>query len=426
MFKRLFIAAAGAFLLGQALVIGMQMVQGRSVLFPTEAGRRADQFREVLQLVHRHYVREPDVAYDKLSTTALESMMRSLDPHSEFLSRHEYQSFRVETSQEFGGIGVQIEMRDQRLTVVAPIAGTPGERAGILRGDQIVKVGDRVIEGLSLDECLNLLRGRPGTKVFLTVFRPRTAETLEKELVREVVNVESVRDRRMLSGGIGYVRVAQFGERTGDEFRAALDDLESEGAKALVIDLRDNPGGLLEAVVAVAEPFFEKGELIVYTQGRDPASREDIKARRGATRRHWPLAVLINSGSASASEILAGALRDTDRAVLVGEKSFGKGSVQTILPLRGGGEAIRLTTALFHLPSGAVINGKGIEPHVAVTLTADEDRRLAVQRSRLGLMTVEEFREQFDFDPIEDRQLTAAVDALRGVFVMASLAAGES
>ncbi len=416
MFKRLLLVAAAAFLLGQALVLGVQFVQGRGFLSSGEAGRSADQIGQVLRLINEHYVKEEDATYEKLSETALEGLLHSLDPHSEFLTARELQTFRADTRQAFGGIGVQIEMREKRLTVVAPIGGTPGARAGLMRGDQFLKVDDKKIEGLSLDVCLELLRGKPGSQVALTLFRPRSGETYERRITREIIKVQSVRDVRMLDEGIGYLRVLQFGERTGEEFLEALESLESQGMRALVLDLRDNPGGLLDAAVQVAQPFFAKGELITYTKGRREDSREDIRARPSQPRREYPVAVLINSGSASASEIVAGTLHDTGRAVLVGEKSFGKGSVQTILPLRGGEEALRLTTALYYLPSGTVINGRGLDPDIPITLTVEEDRRLGVQRNRLGLMSEEEFTEQFEFEPIEDRQLSAARDALRGVF----------
>ncbi|BET67561.1 hypothetical protein ASA1KI_24790 [Opitutales bacterium ASA1] len=418
MFKRLLVVAAAAFLLGQALVLSVQFVQGRGLGAGGEAARKADRFKQVIQLIHEHYVKEDAAAYDKLSDTALESLLHSLDPHSDFLTAREFQNFRADTSQEFGGIGVQIEMRERRLTVVAPIDGTPGAKAGLMRGDQFVKVDDKDVIGLSLDACLDLLRGKPGSSVSITLFRPRTGETYERRVTREIIKVESVRDVRMLDDGIGYLRVLQFGERTGAEFLRGLEELEERGMKGLVLDLRDNPGGLLDAAVAVSQPFFRRGEVITYTQGRDERSRENINARMSGSPRTYPVAVLVNSGSASASEIVAGSLRDTGRAVLVGEKTFGKGSVQTILPLRGGTEAIRLTTALYYLPSGVVINGRGIEPDIPVTLTVEEERRLAVQRNRLGLMTEKEFAEQFEFEPIEDRQLSAARDALRAVILV--------
>jgi carboxyl-terminal processing protease len=420
MFKRVLLAAAAALPLGLLLVLGLQLVDGHNP-FASEADRKAAQFEEVVRLIHQHYVREDGTDYTKLTEAALDGMLRALDPHSEFMSLHRFSSFREDTSGEFGGIGVHIEMRDRRLTVVAPMGGTPGERAGLLRGDQFMKVDGTDMVDLSLDECLKLLRGKPGTTVVATVYRPRTGETIEKTIVREVIKVESVRDARMVAPGIGSVRIVQFGQKTSDEFLSALEALELQGMKALVLDLRDNPGGLLNVAVDVAQPFFKEGELVVYTQGRSAETREDIVAQPKGPRRTYPIAVLINSGSASASEIVAGALRDTGRAVLIGEKSFGKGSVQTILPVRDGG-AVRLTTALYYVPSGAVINGKGIEPHIPVTLSADEDRKLAIQRNRLPMLSPEEFREQFEFDPIEDRQMSAAVDALRGVFAFSKLA----
>lgn len=413
MFKRVLLTIAAAVPAGLALALGLQMVTGRAPIFGGEAARQAAQVEEVLRLVNKYYVREADADYSKLTESALDGMLHALDPHSDFMSRREYGDFKDDTRGEFGGIGVHIEMRDKRLTVVAPIAGTPGERAGLLRGDQFVKVDGKEMDGLSLDKCLDLLRGAPGSSVAVSVFRPRTKETLERTIVREVIKVQSVRDARMITPTIGTVRILQFGEKTADEFLAALTALEAQGMRALVLDLRDNPGGLLDAAVKVAQPFFEKGELIVYTQGRTPDTREDIVAEPAAPRRAYPVAVLINPGSASASEIVAGALRDTRRAILVGEKSFGKGSVQTVMPVRGG--ALRLTTALYYVPSGEAINGRGIEPQVKVPLTADEDHKLAIQRNRLPVMTPEEFRQQFEFDPIEDRQLTAALDALRGM-----------
>ena len=414
MFKRVLLALATALPAALALVIGLQLVTGRGPFFATEASRKAAQVEEVLRLVNRYYVREADADLSKLTETALDGMLHSLDPHSDFMSRREYGDFKDDTRGEFGGIGVHIEMRDKRLTVVAPIGGTPGERAGLLRGDQFVKVDGTTMDGLSLDKCLELLRGEPGTTVVVSVHRPRTQETLERTIVREIIKVQSVRDVQMIAPGIGSIRVLQFGEKTAAEFLAALESLESQGMEALVLDLRDNPGGLLDAAVEVAQPFFNKGELVVYTQGRTPESRDDILADPRGPRRTYPIAILINSGSASASEIVAGALRDTRRAILVGEKSFGKGSVQSVLPVRDGA-ALRLTTALYYVPSGAVINGKGIEPHIAVALSTDEDHKLAIQRNRLQIMTAEEFREQFEFDPIEDRQMTAAIDALRGM-----------
>ncbi len=418
MFKRLLAITGLACGFAGALLLVVQLTPALRSMLGGEAGRQASDYEQVLRLIHDQYVRADGTSYEQLTDQALEGLVHSLDPHSEYMVPSEYHEFREETSGEFGGIGVQIEMRDKHLTVVAPIAGTPGDRAGLLRGDQFLKVDDHDLAGLSIDECLTLLRGKPGSEVHVAVSRPRTGEVLEKTITREIIRVESVKDVHMINDQIGYVRLLQFGERTGEEFVAGLQSLESKGMKALVLDLRDNPGGLLDVAVQVAEPFFKPDELVVYTQGRKPESREDSRAHPTAPQRTYPIALLVNSGSASASEIVAGALRDTHRAVLVGEKTFGKGSVQTIFSLRRGGPAVRLTTALYYTPSGDVIHGKGIEPNIPVTLSAEEDRKLAIERNRLPLMTPAEFREQFEFDPIEDRQLSTAVDALRGVLAL--------
>lgn len=416
MFKRLLLVAAVSFAVGQILVSGIRLAQGRS-LFPSfQADRGADHIEDVLRIVSENYVREVDASYDKLSDAALNGMLRSLDPHSEYMSQKEFRDLQAETSQEFGGIGVQIEMRDGSLTVVSPIAGTPGERAGMMRGDMIVRIDDRLVEKITMNDCLDLLRGRPGSQVNLAISRPRTGETFEKTIIREVITVDNVHDVQMLTDVIGYVRIIQFGERTGDEFDEALEVLEDEGMLGLILDLRDNPGGLLDAAVDVAEPFFDRGELIVYTEGRDRNSRQEIRSRNSQPRRDFPMAVLVNSGSASASEIVAGALRDTKRAIIVGETSFGKGSVQTILPLRNN-DAVRLTTALYYTPSGVIIHGEGVDPHIPVTLSATDDRKLTIQRNRMDGITTEEFVVQFGFEPIPDRQLGAALDALRGLIL---------
>lgn len=422
MFKRLLVLAAAAVLLGQLFVVGVNRVSGVNFFGRSEAAKKASEFEKVLKLIHENYVSPDAVSYEDLATTAFEAIPRSLDPHSEFLAGDEFENFKADASQEFGGIGVRIEMRGDHVTVVAPIGGTPGERAGLMRGDQVKMVDGVDVVGKSLDDCLKLLRGKPGNKIHLTMFRPRTNETYECEIVREVIKIESVDGARMLDAQIGYLRLQLFGERTAGELGETLVSLENQGMRALVLDLRDNPGGLLDSAVDVAEMFFRRGELIVYTQGRTSDSREDILARSRETPRDYPIAVLINSGSASASEIVAGALRDTGRAVLVGETSFGKGSVQTVYPIAGTFDAIRLTTAYYYLPSGERINGKGIAPDIPITLSVEDERKLVIQRNRLPLMSDEEFISQYEFEPIEDRQLAAAADSLRGVLAVENLA----
>lgn len=374
-------------------------------------------FGSVLELVKEQYVDE-DVDYEALTQAAIEGMLQSLDPHSELLVASRYEDLQSHTRQEFGGIGIQIERRDERITVIAPIAGTPGEAAGIMPGDQIVRVDDQNTEKTPVEEIVQLLRGKPRSKVRITLHRPQTGERLEKTIIREVIQIESVRNARLMEEGIGYVQITQFGERTGDEFLTALKSLEAQGMKGLVLDLRNNPGGLLTASVEVARVFFDRNELVVYTQGRDEGSRQDIRAGRNGRERKYPIAVLINAGSASASEIVAGALQDTKRAVIVGETSFGKGSVQSILPLRNN-SALRLTTAKYYTPGGRVIHERGVIPDIVVELPLEDEVKLRVQRNRPELTDPEEFQLRYGFDPVEDRQLQAGVDAIKGFFLFA-------
>jgi carboxyl-terminal processing protease len=419
MFKRILVLSSGI-LLGIVLTIsGLRVVATWSILPNRDLSRSASYVKDVMKLVSESYVDERSAAYDKLARNALHGMVESLDPHSEFLEAHDNAEFEEDLVGEFGGIGVQVETRDNRVIVVAPLAGTPGERAGIQRGDEIVSIDGKTIENSgSVDSVVERLRGKPKTSVALRIFRPSNQQTLNLKLVREVIKVESVRDVRVLEDGIGYIQLTEFSEHTGEQFVHALEQLLRDGATSLVIDLRNNPGGLLDAAVEVAEPFFKKGELIVYTQGRKPADRDEYRAEATNDPVNLPIAVLINAGSASAAEVLTGALKDTGRAVVVGERSFGKGSVQSVFKLNNG-EGLRLTTARYYTPSGVSIHEKGIAPHVEVVMTPEEDTRLARQRSRSDITDPKEFKERFGFEPVVDRQLQAAIDVLKGVRLLA-------
>ena len=379
-------------------------------------------FRRAIEVVGDRYV-DPTVSTpEKLTTGAIAEMVRRLDPHSEFLDRKEYARVQSDLKSEFGGIGVQIELRDDNVVVIAPIAGTPGDRAGILRGDRIVKVDGMRLEPPVMRSAVDRLRGKPGTVVRVGLERATATgvRELELELAREIIKVETIRSASMAAPGIGYIQITQFTERTGDEFLAALIRLEGQGLRALVIDLRNNPGGLLVSAVDMLSPFFNDGELAVYTQGRDAASRSELRTSGVDKPRGYPIAVLVNSGSASAAEIVTGALRDTHRAVVIGERTFGKGSVQSLLQL-GDGEAIRLTTARYFTPGGRVIHGKGIEPDVPLAVSAEDDRKLGIQRLRDDVGSAVEFKARFDFEPIPDRQLAAALDVLRGLLAMGGM-----
>ncbi len=415
MFKRILILASGA-VLGVALsAVGLRVAAAWHFWPSRDLARSSGYVKEVMRLVNENYVDGKAVAYDDLARNALHGMIESLDPHSEFLERKDNEEFEEDLTGEFGGIGIQVETRQNRIVVIAPLAGTPGERAGIQRGDEIVSIDRKPVDaGGNLDGVVSKLRGKPKTQVALGLFRPATRATLNLTLVREVIKIESVRGVQVLEDGLGYVQLTEFSEHTAAQFRQALGRLLRQGVHSLILDLRNNPGGLLESAVEVAEPFFRRNELIVYTQGRQPTDREEFRAETAGAPILLPLAVLINAGSASAAEIVTGALKDAGRALVVGERSFGKGSVQSVFKLENG-EVLRLTTARYYTPSGVTIHEHGISPQVEVVMTAEEDTKLARQRSRPDLTDPADFKARFGFEPIVDRQLETAIAMLRGV-----------
>ncbi len=419
MFKRILVTATGV-VLGCALSVAGLRVAAAWNLFPNrELLRSANYVRDVMRLVSENYVDEKVSSYELLTRSALHGMIETLDPHSEFLEAKLNQEFEEDLIGEFGGIGIQVETRQNRVIVIAPLAGTPGERAGIRRGDEIVSIDGKAVDTTgNTDGVVGRLRGKPKTSVVVGLFRPSTQQTLTLTLIREVIQITSVRDVRVIGDGIGYVQLTEFSEHTAEQFDHALEALVKKGIHSLIIDLRNNPGGLLDAAVEVAEPFFRKNELIVYTKGRKPNDREEFRAKVGGSPVVIPLAVLINAGSASAAEIVTGALKDTGRAVIVGERSFGKGSVQSVFKLDNG-EGMRLTTARYFTPGGATIHEKGIAPHVEIVMTPEEDTKLARQRSRPDLTDPQDFKARFGFEPIVDRQLDAAVAVLTGVRLLA-------
>jgi carboxyl-terminal processing protease len=366
-------------------------------------------------MVNQNYVDSSSASYDKLVKTALHGMVESLDPHSEFLESGDYAELEEQLSGDFSGIGIQVEMRKGHVLVIAPIAHSPGERAGIQRGDEVLGVDGKSLEkNESMEGVIDRLRGKPHTKVTVDLLRPSTGKKFQLTLEREVISLDTVQAVKVMSGHVGYILVTEFSDHTGEEFDKALNQLLAQGIDSLVLDLRNNPGGLLDAAVEVAEPFFKKGELIVYTRGRRPADSENLRAEADGDPLNLPLAVLINAGTASAAEVVTGALKDTGRAVVIGERSFGKGSVQSIFPLKNG-EGLRLTTARYFTPSGVSIHEKGITPHVEVVLSADDDSKIHVQQTRADITDPKDFNERFGFTPIPDVQLQAALDVLKGI-----------
>ncbi|MEN9661839.1 MAG: hypothetical protein RL324_788 [Verrucomicrobiota bacterium] len=415
MYRRILVIAGGM-VFGTALAA----LFTHTVLFQSWFGGRelaesSAYVRDVLRLVNENYVDPKAVKYDDLTKSALRGMIQKLDPHSEFMDEPSYKAMEEEIGGKFGGIGVQVEMRNGRVVVIAPIAGSPGDRAGILRGDEIVGVDGASLEkGAALSDVVGRLRGTPDSKVSVQLFRPAAQRTLEFDLAREVIKVESVRNVRLMAGGVGYLQLTEFSRPSGAEFGKALEKLQGLGMTSLVLDLRNNPGGLLTSAVEVAEKFFNQNELVVYTQGRRPEDRDERRASGKIAPLKLPIAVLINSGSASAAEIVAGALKDTGRAVIVGERSFGKGSVQSIIPL-GNGQGLRLTTAKYFTPAGVSIHEVGVSPQVEVVMSPEEDERLSRQRARSDITDPVEFKERFGFAPVVDSQLQAAIDVLTGV-----------
>lgn len=338
-------------------------------------------FSTIVEQVRTHYVDADASTYEDLIYGALRGMLQSLDPYSQFMDAEEFTAMREDTSGKFGGLGITIGIRDTLLTVISPMEGTPAFRAGILPEDKIVEIDGESTEDLDLSAAVKKLRGDPGTSVTIKVFRPRTQLYKTFTLERAIINVPSLKDARILPGDIAYIRMLQFGEDTAKDFQVELEKFVAQGAKALVLDLRGNPGGLLTAAVEVAQPFLERGDLIVFTRGRDGEVNQSFRARPRFKFPDMPMVVLINGASASASEIVAGALQDNKRAILVGEKSFGKGSVQTILPQERD-TAIRLTTAKYYTPSERVIHDNGIEPDVVVPISFETWRKIILARNR--------------------------------------------
>lgn len=308
-----------------------------------------------------------DVDDSVLLQGAIRGMLQSLDPHSAFLGKDELKELREGTSGEFGGLGIEVGMEDGFVKVIAPIDDTPAQRAGVLAGDLIIRLNERPVKGLSLHESVQIMRGKVGEPIDLTIMREGNGKPFILTIVRDVIKVKSVKSK-LIEGKFGYLRITQFQARTGEYLRGAIDKLNKEsalGIKGLVVDLRNNPGGVLQAAVDVSNAFIESG-LIVYTQGREKKPIMSFSADPGDLIGGAPIVVLINGGSASASEIVAGALQDHGRAVIMGSRSFGKGSVQTIMPLPGGLTAVKLTTARYYTPNGRSIQAEGIIPDVVL------------------------------------------------------------
>ena len=355
-----------AFLIAALLILLTLSLGGTGVSKSPETGATYETLRlftEVLSIVQSQYVDE--VPPKELIYSAIKGTLRGLDPHSSFLDPDMYREMQVETTGSFGGLGIEITLKDDVLTVVAPIEGTPAHRAGIQPGDRIVKIEGISTKDMQLVEAVKRMRGKPGTKVTISVAREGWLEPREFTITREHIRVQSVRSQE-LESGIGYIRLRQFQEQTANDLETTLDKLTKNGTlPGLVLDLRNNPGGLLTAAVEVTEKFLEDDRLVVYTEGRVRNQNMRFMAHGKKPYAGFPIVVLVNHGSASASEIVAGALQDWNRAIVIGTQTFGKGSVQTIIPLSDG-SGLRLTTAKYFTPKGRSIHGKGIMPDIVV------------------------------------------------------------
>jgi carboxyl-terminal processing protease len=356
-------------ILGAFIAIGTTVFAGRSTATPDEIIKKIPfeelrTFTEVFQKIKTDYVEEVD---DKtLLENAIQGMLTGLDPHSNYLNTEAYKELQVGTTGEFGGLGIEVGMENGFVKVISPIDDTPADNAGIKAGDLIIRLDDTPVKGMALNDAVKLMRGTPGTSITLTIVRENEDKPLKISITRAVIVVKSVKNR-LVEPGYAYLRVSQFQSNTGEDLEKAIDKMKEENKgnlKGLILDLRNNPGGVLNAAVAVSDSFLTKG-LIVYTEGRVDDASLKFRARPKDILEGAPIVVLVNGGSASASEIVAGALQDHKRAVVMGTKTFGKGSVQTILPMNGNA-ALKLTTARYYTPSGRSIQAEGIQPDITL------------------------------------------------------------
>ena len=387
--------------------------------------RQLNLFGDIFERVRAHYVEKPDDS--KLVEAAINGMLNGLDPHSSYMDPKSFREMQVETRGEFGGLGIEVTMEDGLVKVVAPIDDTPAAKAGIRANDIITHIDDAAVKGMTLNQAVEKMRGQVNTKIRLRIMRKGADKPIEVAVTRDIIRVRSVRSR-VEGGDVGYIRITQFNEQTTEGLKKAMSDIAAQvpddKLRGYIIDLRNNPGGLLDQAISVSDAFLDRGE-IVSTRGRDPEETQRFNARPGDLTKGKPVIVLINGGSASASEIVAGALQDHKRATLVGTRSFGKGSVQTIIPLGGAAEgALRLTTARYYTPGGRSIQAKGIVPDIEILQEAPEEAKagsadMRGESSLRGHLKAdgEEQSGSQSYVPPEakdDKALNLALDLMRG------------
>ena len=378
-------------------------------------------FAKAIELIRQDYVDGSKTSYHDLVTAAMKGMLSSLDPHSQFMDPDDFRDMQDDTRSRFNGLGIEVSMQNGLPTVVTAIEDTPAAKAGILPGDQILRINSISTERMDLQDAINVLRGPAGRKVTLTLLRPSTKEIKDYPLERAEIKVQSVKRTRLLDADltgpfkIGYIRLIQFNEPTAEDLAKALDDLQKQGMQALILDLRNNPGGLLNSAVDVCAQFLPPNTKVVSTQGRVASQQHDyLTSGAKKERPNFPMAVLINEGSASGAEIVSGALKDLHRAILVGETTFGKGSVQNVLQLPDG-SAVRFTTAKYYTPSKQVIQGNGVTPNIRVVITPEQERALFASRNAENVKPEDEK----SIIKTKDLQMLRAIDALKGVMIYA-------
>jgi carboxyl-terminal processing protease len=411
--SRRLVAALIVVLLGANLLLGYDAYAKAANRTPGDSGYGPiGLFMQVVQVIRQNYVDEDRVGYETLIRGALKGMMHELDPFSAYMEPKNYSDMVDDTEgREFGGVGIHITVRNGVLTVIAPMEDTPAFKADIKPGDVILEIEGSSTRTMSLDECVGLLQGEPGTSLRFVIYRESEDLTREITLERAKIEVHTVKSAMIPDTRIGYVRISQFNAPTAEDLDTALAKLDNAGAQSLVLDLRDNPGGLLQSAVDVCSRFLPAGQLIVFTEGRNPESRQEFFA--GSANKHLDprIAILVNGNSASAAEIVAGCLQDQNRAVLVGETTFGKGSVQTVMPLPDRG-ALRLTTAHYYTPSKRVIHERGIDPDIAVPLPQRDALELVTQRVAYPGIVKPTTK-----DAVRDTQLERAVEILKGIML---------
>src|SRR5690242_3816014 len=403
--KRRFIfgLVLAALLLNLAVGAKIYLTAAKSASDADNARANMELFNDALQKIRSEYVDGKDLTYQQLVYSALKGVVGKLDPHSEFLDADSFQQLQDDTEGQFGGLGLVVSLKGGYVTVVSPMDDTPGFRAGILAGDRIIKVEGQSVDKVPLNDVVKELRGDPGSEVTITIERPSSGETKTVTLTRAVIQMTMVKDINgekefpLDASKIGYIHITQFGDNTGNELQSALDKLKSQGMKGLILDLRWNPGGLLEQAVEVCQKFLPRGQLVVSTEGRHMVEKYFARGD-GDEIKGVPIVVLVNLGSASAAEIVTGCLQDLNRAIVLGEKTFGKGSVQTIFPLEDG-SALKLTVAKYYTPSHKVIHEHGITPNILVPLTDAEEAALLIKRAPGGI----------DAIPGKDRAVVAAI-----------------